>query len=139
MFKRFVDLVLSALALILLAPLLIVLAWQVRLKMGGPVLFHQIRPGMNGKPFKMVKFRTMKPETVSVATHLTDSQAITTFGRFLRRTKLDELPQLFNILYGSMTLIGPRPPEPNTHPTSTNAQRQISSDFEAGASLPSSR
>lgn len=109
MFKRFIDLVLSALALILLAPLLIVLAWQVRLKMGGPVLFHQIRPGLNGKPFKMVKFRTMKDAVDSEGNALPDSERLTSFGRFLRSTSLDELPELWNVLKGDMSLVGPRP------------------------------
>jgi len=104
--KRAIDLVLSAVALVALAPLLAGLALAVRLSMGSPVLFRQVRPGIGGKPFMLVKFRTMRdpgPEMMS------DAERLTRFGRFLRRSSLDELPELWNILKGEMSLVGPRP------------------------------
>ena len=107
--KRFFDLLISVLALLFLALPLLMLACLIRLKMGGPVLFSQVRPGLHGKPFKMIKFRTMNNERGSDGLLLPDAQRLTTFGRFLRSTSLDELPELLNVLKGDMSLVGPRP------------------------------
>ena len=106
--RRFFDLVFSAAGLILLGPLLLLL-WFAGFFMIGLPLFRQMRVGRHQKPFMLVKFRTMKSGTASVASHLVDGAAITRWGRFLRRTKLDELPQLWNVLKGEMSLVGPRP------------------------------
>ena len=105
---RLLDLVFSALGLIVGLPLLFVLALIGLFDTGSP-LFCQQRVGRFQKPFTLMKFRTMRPDTASVATHLADAGAITPFGRFLRRTKLDELPQLWNVFKGDMSLVGPRP------------------------------
>jgi lipopolysaccharide/colanic/teichoic acid biosynthesis glycosyltransferase len=106
--RRFFDIVFSATGLILGCPLLFSL-WFVGFFTIGSPLFSQTRVGQYRKPFVLVKFRTMKPGTASVASHLVDGAAITSWGRFLRRTKLDELPQLWNVLKGEMSLVGPRP------------------------------
>lgn len=106
--RRFFDLVFSAAGLILGSPFFLLL-WIVGFFMIGSPLFRQTRVGRHQKPFVLVKFRTMKPGTPSVASHLVDGAAITRWGRFLRRTKLDELPQLWNVLKGEMSLVGPRP------------------------------
>ena len=105
---RFFDVLLSVLGLILGLPLLVLL-FLVGLYDTGSPIFRQVRVGRFQKPFPLIKFRTMSIDTVSVATHLADTSAITPFGRFLRRTKLDELPQLWNVLKGDMSLVGPRP------------------------------
>ena len=105
---RFFDICLSLLGLLFLSPLLLLL-WVIALFDNQSPLFKQQRVGRNQMPFILVKFRTMRPDTASVATHLADASAITPFGRFLRRTKLDELPQLWNVLRGEMSLVGPRP------------------------------
>jgi len=105
---RFFDLVFSATGLILGGPVLFLL-WLAGFFMIGSPLFLQKRVGRHQRPFVLVKFRTMKPGTASVASHLADGAAITRWGRFLRRTKLDELPQLWNVLKGEMSLVGPRP------------------------------
>jgi O-antigen biosynthesis protein WbqP len=105
---RFFDILFSAVGLVLGAPILLVLAVIGLFDTGSP-LFRQERVGRFRKPFVLVKFRTMKPDTASVASHLADASAITPFGHFLRRTKLDELPQLWNVLKGEMSLVGPRP------------------------------
>jgi lipopolysaccharide/colanic/teichoic acid biosynthesis glycosyltransferase len=105
---RFFDIMCSVCALIIVSFLLAALMIIGWFDTGSP-LFRQIRVGRNRKPFTLVKFRTMRPDTVHVATHLADSSAITAFGKFLRRTKLDELPQLWNVLKGEMSLVGPRP------------------------------
>lgn len=105
---RLFDLVFSALGLLLGFPLLLVLVVIGFFDTGSPI-FRQERVGRNKKPFTLVKFRTMKKDTASVASHLASADAITPFGRFLRRTKLDELPQLWNVLKGEMSLVGPRP------------------------------
>jgi O-antigen biosynthesis protein WbqP len=107
MFRLF-DICFSVLGLMLLCPVLVVLAVLGWLDTRSP-LFLQKRVGRGQHPFTLVKFRTMLPSTISVATHLADALAITTYGGFLRRTKLDELPQLWNVLKGEMSLIGPRP------------------------------
>ena len=107
--KRLFDLLASAIGLLLLAVPLALLAWQVRRKLGSPVLFTQVRPGLHGKPFRMVKFRTMTDERYDSGALLPDAQRLTPFGRFLRASSLDELPELWNVLRGEMSLVGPRP------------------------------
>ncbi|WP_134016097.1 sugar transferase [Halomonas xianhensis] len=105
---RFFDLLFSALGLVIGSPALLILTLVGFFDTGSP-LFRQERVGRHKKPFVLVKFRTMKPDTASVASHLADASSITPFGRFLRRTKLDELPQLWNVFKGEMSLVGPRP------------------------------
>lgn len=105
---RFLDVVFSITGLLLGAPVLLAI-YVVSLFDTGSPLFLQKRVGRDQKPFTLVKFRTMWPDTVSVASHLADASAITRFGAFLRRTKLDELPQLWNVLKGEMSFVGPRP------------------------------
>jgi lipopolysaccharide/colanic/teichoic acid biosynthesis glycosyltransferase len=107
--KRLFDLLASAFGLLILAVPLAVLAWLVRRKLGSPVLFSQVRPGLHGKPFKMVKFRTMTDERDASGALLPDARRVTPFGRFLRASSLDELPELWNVLRGDMSLVGPRP------------------------------
>lgn len=109
MLKRLFDLLLSLVALLLLAPVIALVAWQISRKMGLPVLFRQTRPGLNGKPFEMVKFRTMKDAVDAAGNPLPDSERMTPFGQFLRSSSLDELPELWNVLKGDMSLVGPRP------------------------------
>jgi O-antigen biosynthesis protein WbqP len=108
MMLRFLDIVLAALGLIVVMPLMALLYLVGLLDTGAP-LFRQTRMGRYQKPFTLVKFRTMRPYTQSVATHLANPSAVTPWGAFLRRTKLDELPQLWNVLKGEMSLVGPRP------------------------------
>ncbi|WP_422133013.1 sugar transferase [Endozoicomonas sp. ALD040] len=105
---RFLDCLLALLGLILSSPLLLVIYIMGLLDTGSP-LFSQERVGRYKKPFVLVKFRTMQVDTFSVASHLVPSSSITPLGRFLRKTKLDELPQLWNVLVGDMSLVGPRP------------------------------
>jgi len=105
---RIFDFYFSLFGLVLLSPLLL-LVWVVAWFDNRSPLFFQERVGRHKKPFMLVKFRTMSPDTPSVATHLADASAISPFGFFLRRSKLDELPQLFNVLSGEMSLVGPRP------------------------------
>jgi len=107
--KRFVDITGSILGLVLLSPVLLIVWVMVRRDMGSPVLFRQTRPGLNGRPFQMVKFRTMRDATDSSGNPLPDSERLTNFGRFLRSSSLDELPELWNVLRGDMSLVGPRP------------------------------
>jgi lipopolysaccharide/colanic/teichoic acid biosynthesis glycosyltransferase len=107
--KRFIDFLLSLIALVVLLPVIIIVALCIRRKLGAPVLFAQIRPGLHGKPFKMVKFRTMRDAFDSDGNPLPDSQRMTRFGSFLRSSSLDELPELWNVLKGNMSLVGPRP------------------------------
>ena len=109
LFKRFFDLLAAATALLILALPLLVVIWMVRRKLGSPVFFTQVRPGMHGKPFKMVKFRSMTSERGPDGELLPDAVRLTPFGRFLRATSLDELPELWNVLKGDMSLVGPRP------------------------------
>jgi lipopolysaccharide/colanic/teichoic acid biosynthesis glycosyltransferase len=108
-FKRWLDLGSSFMGIILLAPVLILLMILIRIKLGGPVFFTQNRPGLGAKVFKMVKFRSMTNERDEKGELLPDQMRITTLGRFLRRTSLDELPELINVLRGDMSVIGPRP------------------------------
>lgn len=107
--KRPMDFILSLMAIIVLSPVLIIVAVLVRLKLGSPVLFKQKRPGLNEKIFTMYKFRTMTDEKDENGELLPDSVRLTKFGRMLRSTSLDELPELFNILKGDMSIVGPRP------------------------------
>lgn len=108
MLIRLLDIVFSLTGLVLGFPVLVLLTIIGLFDTGSP-LFRQVRVGRYKKPFTLVKFRTMKPDTASVASHLASASAITPFGGFLRRTKLDELPQLWNVLKGEMSLVGPRP------------------------------
>lgn len=108
-FKRPMDFILSLMATIFLSPVLIIVAILVRFKLGSPVLFKQKRPGLNEKIFTMYKFRTMTDEKDENGELLPDSVRLTKFGRMLRSTSLDELPELFNILKGDMSIVGPRP------------------------------
>ncbi len=108
-FKRPLDFILSLLAIIILSPVLLIVAILVRIKLGSPVLFKQQRPGKNEKIFMMYKFRTMTNKKDSEGNLLPDSERLTKFGRILRSTSLDELPELFNIIKGDMSIVGPRP------------------------------
>lgn len=107
--KRLSDFFAVLLALLLLVLPMLGLIWLVRRKLGSPVFFRQVRPGMNGKPFEMVKFRTMTDERGPDGQLLPDAVRLTPFGRFLRSSSLDELPELWNVLKGDMSLVGPRP------------------------------
>ncbi len=109
MLKLIFDTIVALLAIALLSPVFILLAILIRLKLGTPVLFRQVRPGLQGRPFIMIKFRSMTSETNSSGELLPDAQRLNRFGRFLRATSLDELPSLWNILVGEMSLVGPRP------------------------------
>jgi lipopolysaccharide/colanic/teichoic acid biosynthesis glycosyltransferase len=107
--KRLFDVLAASLAVLLLTLPMLALAWLIRRKLGSPVLFRQVRPGLLGVPFTMVKFRTMTDERSPEGALLPDAQRLTTFGRFLRTSSLDELPELWNVLRGDMSLVGPRP------------------------------
>ncbi|MDG0026255.1 sugar transferase [Trinickia sp. Y13] len=107
--KRLFDIVIAGTALIVFAIPLLALTWLVRRRLGKPAFFRQIRPGLNARPFTMLKFRTMTDARDSGGQLLPDAQRLTPFGRFLRSTSLDELPELWNVLKGDMSLVGPRP------------------------------
>lgn len=107
--KRFFDLILSLLGILSLGLPLLILTFLIRSKLGSPVFFRQMRPGLHGKPFEMVKFRTMTDERGPDGALLPDAMRLTPFGRFLRASSLDELPELWNVLKGDMSLVGPRP------------------------------
>ncbi len=107
--KRLFDIVIACLGLLIGMPIFFVLTLQVYRKLGSPVFFVQIRPGKDGKPFKLVKFRTMKDIVDENGVLLPDKDRLTSFGKFLRSTSLDELPELWNVLKGEMSLVGPRP------------------------------
>ena len=109
MMKRFFDLLLSLVALCILSPFFLVLVLLIWLFLGSPVFFRQTRPGLRGKPFQLIKFRTMLDACDEQGNLLPDSQRMTNFGKFLRSTSLDELPELWNVLVGDMSLVGPRP------------------------------
>lgn len=109
MIKRLLDMVVALTALILLSPVLLVVAYKVRKNLGSPVLFCQTRPGLHDQPFEMIKFRTMKDAIDKDDNPLPDSERLTDFGKKLRATSLDELPELWNVLKGDMSLVGPRP------------------------------
>lgn len=108
-FKRFFDIILSFFAIIILSPLYIIISILVLIFMGWPILFKQERPGKNEKIFNMYKFRSMTNKKDEKGNLLPDDQRLPKFGKFLRSTSLDELPELFNILFGKMSIIGPRP------------------------------
>lgn len=107
--KRGFDVVVSLIAIIMLSPVLLVTAILVRKNLGAPVLFRQVRPGLNARPFEMIKFRTMREAVGSDGEPLSDAERLTGFGRLLRSSSLDELPELWNVLRGDMSLVGPRP------------------------------
>ena len=109
MLKRLFDIVASFFGLLFLSPVIAIVAWQVCRKLGTPVLFRQVHPGLHGKPFEMIKFRTMKDACDVHGNPLPDSERMTAFGSFLRSSSLDELPGLWNVLKGEMSLVGPRP------------------------------
>ena len=109
MFKRIVDVLFALVGLVVLSPVIFVVAIQIRRKLGSPILFRQTRPGKDGKPFQMIKFRTMLDAVDKQGNLLPDDQRMTPFGRLLRSTSLDELPELLNVLKGEMSLVGPRP------------------------------
>lgn len=109
MLKRLLDVVIASIALILLSPIYIFVAYKVKKNLGSPVLFRQVRPGLNGKPFEMIKFRTMK-DMIDMQGHvLPDNERLTSFGKMLRSTSLDEMPELWNVIKGDMSIVGPRP------------------------------
>ena len=108
-FKRLIDIICSLIGLILFSPILLVVALLIRINLGSPVFFTQTRLGKDGKEFKMIKFRTMKDSLDKFGQLLPDEQRLTKFGKILRSTSLDELPELINVLKGDMTLVGPRP------------------------------
>lgn len=107
--KRLVDIILSLVALALFGLPLLLLAWQIRRRLGRPVFFKQTRPGLHGRRFRLVKFRTMTDARDPTGQLLPDAERLTAFGRFLRASSLDELPELWNVLKGEMSLVGPRP------------------------------
>lgn len=109
MIKRALDIFGAAIGLIVFSPILIVISLMIRRKMGMPVFFNQTRPGRHGKPFQMIKFRTMSDATDANGCTLPDSERLTKLGCFLRSSSLDELPELWNVLNGEMSLVGPRP------------------------------
>lgn len=109
MLKRLLDITVATTALVVLSPLYVVTAYNVRQKLGSPVLFRQTRPGLHGKPFEIIKFRSMRDALDSNGNILPDSERLTPFGQALRNTSLDELPELWNIIKGDMSLVGPRP------------------------------
>jgi len=107
--KRALDILLSGLALVVLSPVVLIVALAIRLTMGSPVIFRQVRPGLHGKPFVMYKFRTMLDLRDEHGNLLPDEQRLTKLGKFLRRFSLDEIPELWNVLKGDMSVVGPRP------------------------------
>lgn len=107
--KRFIDILGSSIGIILFSPILLIVSCLIRLRMGSPVLFRQVRPGLHGQPFEMIKFRTMHDATNGNGIPLPDADRLPRLGRFLRSTSLDELPELWNVLKGDMSLVGPRP------------------------------
>lgn len=109
MLKRVFDIVVSLIGLLFLSPVLVLLSLFIKLEHGSPILFKQTRPGKDGKPFTFYKFRTMTNETDVEGNLLPDKDRLTSFGSFLRKTSLDELPSLFNVMRGDMSLVGPRP------------------------------
>ena len=107
--KRIIDIIVSTIGLLILSPMLLILAVIIRVKLGSPVLFRQQRPGLRGKGFVLYKFRTMTDQRDETGRLLPDEERLPAFGRFLRSTSIDELPELFNVLKGDMSIIGPRP------------------------------
>lgn len=109
MIKRILDITIASTALILLSPVYLIVAHKVKKNLGSPVLFRQVRPGLHGKPFEMIKFRTMKDALDAEGNPLPDSERLTPFGKMLRATSLDEMPELWNVIKGDMSIVGPRP------------------------------
>jgi lipopolysaccharide/colanic/teichoic acid biosynthesis glycosyltransferase len=109
MIKRSFDMIVAAATLIVLSPVLAGVALAIRIRMGSPVLFRQQRPGLEGRPFELLKFRTMRTPPAGADALATDAERLTPLGRFLRSSSLDELPELWNVLRGEMSLVGPRP------------------------------
>ena len=109
MLKRLLDIVIASSALVLLSPVYLIVAHKVKKNLGSPVLFRQVRPGLNGQPFEMIKFRTMKDALDAEGNPLPDSERLTPFGKMLRATSLDEMPELWNVIKGDMSIVGPRP------------------------------
>ena len=109
MLKRLLDIIIASIALILLSPLYAFVAYKVKKNLGSPVLFRQVRPGLHGKPFEMIKFRSMKDAVDSQGNPLPDSERLTPFGQMLRSSSLDEMPELWNVIKGDMSIVGPRP------------------------------
>lgn len=109
MLKRLLDIVIASIALVILSPLYIFVAYKVKKNLGSPVLFRQVRPGLNGIPFEMIKFRTMKDAVDIQGNPLPDHERLTPFGKMLRSTSLDEMPELWNVIKGDMSIVGPRP------------------------------
>ncbi len=109
MIKRLFDITAATTALVILSPVYAITAYKVKKNLGSPVLFRQTRPGQDGVPFEMIKFRSMKDATDTAGNELPDSERLTSFGQTLRNTSLDELPGLWNVLKGDMSLVGPRP------------------------------
>ena len=109
MLKRLLDIIIASIALILLSPLYALVAYKVKKNLGSPILFRQVRPGLHGKPFEMIKFRTMKDAIDEQGNPLPDSERLTPFGKMLRSTSLDEMPELWNVIKGDMSIVGPRP------------------------------
>ncbi|QNH51163.1 sugar transferase [Acinetobacter venetianus] len=109
MLKRLLDIVIASIALVLLSPIYFYVAHKVKKNLGSPVLFRQVRPGLHGKPFEMIKFRTMKDALDDQGNPLPDSERLTAFGKMLRSTSLDEMPELWNVIKGDMSVVGPRP------------------------------
>ncbi|MDM1245252.1 sugar transferase [Acinetobacter indicus] len=109
MIKRLLDIIIASSALIILSPLYLYVAYKVRKNLGSPVIFRQVRPGLNGKPFEMIKFRTMTDERDEHGNLLPNEQRLPKFGKILRATSLDEMPELWNVIKGDMSIVGPRP------------------------------
>ena len=109
MLKRLLDIIIATTALILLSPLYAFVAYKVKKNLGSPVLFRQVRPGLHGKPFEMIKFRTMRDALDAQGNPLPDSERLTPFGKMLRSSSLDEMPELWNVIKGDMSIVGPRP------------------------------
>ncbi|RYZ86705.1 MAG: sugar transferase [Moraxellaceae bacterium] len=109
MIKRLLDIIIASIALLLLSPLYAFVAYKVKKNLGSPVLFRQVRPGLHGNPFEMIKFRTMRDAVDDQGNSLPDSERLTPFGKMLRATSLDEMPELWNVIKGDMSVVGPRP------------------------------
>lgn len=131
MIKRCIDIILSVLALILLMPVIIIVCILVKVKLGSPIFFSQERPGLNEQIFKMYKFRSMTDGRDANGVLLPDEQRLTSFGRFLRSSSLDELPELFNVLKGEMSIVGPRPLRVSYLPL-YNAQQRVRHNVRPG-------
>ncbi|MHC5168831.1 sugar transferase [Acinetobacter johnsonii] len=109
MLKRILDVAIASTALVLLSPVYALVAYKVKKNLGSPVLFRQTRPGLYGQPFEMIKFRSMKDAMDAAGHPLPDSERLTPFGKMLRATSLDEMPELWNVIKGDMSIVGPRP------------------------------